>query len=47
MCTEYSHSPDLLLADLQLAGRMHDDMKKATKEGTLQHTLMAAVNNDY
>ena len=31
----------------RLAGRMHDDMKKATKEGTLQHTLMAAVNNDY
>ena len=31
----------------RLAGRMHDDMKKATSEGTMQHTLMAAVNNDY
>ena len=31
----------------RLAGRMHDDMKKATKEGTLQHSLMAALNNDY
>ena len=35
------------LTILFVTGRMHDDMKKAVKEGTLQHTLMAAVNNDY